>query len=317
MIGINAHKVIDTGRMTWRKSWKKYWVLYLLLIPGVIYFILMKYVPMAGVLIAFEDYKPLSGWDGIFTSKWVGFKWFARFFSSAYSGRIISNTLIISFYKLLWGFPAPILLAVLLNELPFERFKRSIQTVSYLPHFLSMVIVCSLVRSLTSIDGGLINSIIAALGGEPIYFLGSAKYFRSALVISSVWRSIGWNSIVYLAAMTSIDPQQYEAATMDGANWLQRIMHVTIPAVMPIISLMLILRVGELLDAGFEQVYLLYSPVVFDVGDIIDTFVYRDGLENLNYSYATAVSVFKSIVALVLVLGTNFITKKMGQEGIW
>lgn len=317
MIGINAHKVIDTGRMTWRKSWKKYWVLYLLLIPGVIYFILMKYVPMAGVLIAFEDYKPLSGWDGIFTSKWVGFKWFARFFSSAYSGRIISNTLIISFYKLLWGFPAPILLAVLLNELPFERFKRSIQTVSYLPHFLSMVIVCSLVRSLTSIDGGLINSIIAALGGEPIYFLGSAKYFRSTLVISSVWRSIGWNSIVYLAAMTSIDPQQYEAATMDGANWLQRIMHVTIPAVMPIISLMLILRVGELLDAGFEQVYLLYSPVVFDVGDIIDTFVYRDGLENLNYSYATAVSVFKSIVALVLVLGTNFITKKMGQEGIW
>lgn len=307
----------NKGKWTWRKSWKKYKVLYLLLIPGLLYFILMKYVPLTGILIAFEDYKPMSGWNGIFTSKWVGAKWFKRFFGSAYSGRIIRNTLIISGLKLLFGFPASVLLAVLLNELTGEKFKRVVQTVSYLPHFLSTVIVCSLVRSLTSVDGGLINTIITSLGKEPVYFLGSSKYFRSVLVISSVWQSIGWGSIIYLAAMTNIDPQLYEAATVDGANWLQRIVHVTLPAILPIISMMLILDVGKLLDGGFEQIYLLYSPVVYDVADTIDTYVYRDGLENLNYAYATAVSVFKSLVAMILVLGTNFITKKLGQEGIW
>lgn len=310
-------RLSKASKWTWKKSFSKYWPMYLLLIPGVAWFILMKYVPMAGVLIAFKNYKPLSGWEGIFSSEWVGLKWFVKFFSSNYSGRLIKNSLIISILKLLWGFPAPIVLAIMLNELPFRGYKRVVQSVSYLPHFLSMVIVCSLVRSLTSIDGGLINAIIKMFGGEPIYFLGNSQYFRSILVISSIWRNIGWDSIIYLAAMTNIDPQLYEAATMDGASWFQRILHITIPAIMPIVSLMLILRVGELLDAGFEQVYLLYSPVVYDVGDIIDTYVYRQGLEDLNYSFATAVSVFKSVVAMVLVLGTNFVTKKMGQEGIW
>lgn len=310
-------KPVRLDRWTWRDSFKKYWVLYLMLIPGVVYFILMKYVPMVGVLIAFQDYKPLSGWHGIFNSNWVGLKWFTRFFNSKYAPRIIGNSLIISFYKLLFGFPAPIALAILLNELPFKRFKKGVQTISYLPHFLSMVIVCSLVRTLTSVDGGLINAVIKYFGGEPIYFLGSKQYFRGILVVSSIWQSIGWGSIIYLAAMSGIDPQLYEAATVDGANWYHRIWHITLPTILPIVSLMLILRTGELLDAGFEQVYLLYSPVVYEVADIIDTYVYRSGLEDLNYSSATAVSVFKSVVAMALVLSTNFVTKKMGQEGIW
>lgn len=315
---LHARKgVIAHDRWTWKKSIRKYWVLYLLLIPGVVYFLVMKYVPMAGVLIAFEDYKPFSGWEGIFSSKWVGFKWFERFFASKYAWRIIRNSFLISFYKLLWGFPAPILLALLLNEIPREKYKRTIQTVSYLPHFLSTVIVCSLVRTITSIDGGLVNALIQGLGAEPVFFLGSNQHFRSVLVISTIWKEIGWGSIIYLAAMTNVDPQLYEACVVDGGTLRHRIWHVTIPAIAPIVSLMLILRTGELLEAGFEQIFLLYSPSVYEVSDIIDTYVYRDGLQNLNYASATAVSVFKSVVAMVLVLSTNMISRKMGQEGIW
>lgn len=272
---------------------------------------------MAGIAIAFEKYQPFSGFKGIFTSRFVGFANFAKFFRSKFATQLIGNSLIISVYKLIWGFPLPIILAIMINELTHVGFKRTIQTVSYLPHFLSMVIICSLVRTLTSTDGGLINAIIMLFGREPIYFLGSPKYFRSILVISDVWKNIGWNSIIYLAAMTNIDPQLYEAAEIDGASWFQKIVHVTIPAILPIASLMLILRMGNILDAGFEQIYLLYSPIVYSVADTIDTYVYREGIVNLNYSYTTAVSVFKSVVSMVLVLGTNFITKKMGQEGIW
>lgn len=310
-------KAMKGRRLSWRRSFRRFWMLYLLLIPGLVYYIVFKYVPMVGVAIAFEKYKPFSGWEGIFTSKWVGFANFAKFFRSKFSGQLIGNSLYISVLKLAFGFPAPIVLAVMINEVTSSLYKRTVQTVSYLPHFLSMVIVCSMVRTLTTTDGGLVNAVVTAFGGEPIFFLGSTKYFRPILVISSVWQSIGWNSIIYLAAMTNIDPQLYEAATMDGANWFQKIWHITIPSILPIASLMLIMRMGNILDAGFEQIYLLYSPAVYSVADTIDTYVYREGLVNMNYSYSTAVSVFKSVVSLVMVLGTNFVTKKMGQEGIW
>ena len=290
------------------------------MIPGIMYYIFFKYVPMVGLLIAFEDYPPFSGFKGIFTSlteHWVGMKWFKRFFDSIYAERLIGNSFTISFKKLLFGFPAPIMLAILLSSLTSRRYTKVVQTISYLPHFLSAVIICSIVRTVTSTDGGLVNVIIKACGGTPVYFLGRNDTFQGTLVATTVWSTIGWNSIIYLAAITGIDPSLYEAATVDGADWHQKIWHVTLPAIAPIISLMLILRCGDLLEAGFDQILLLYSPIVYKTGDIIDTYVYREGLLNLKYSYTTAVNLFKSVVALVLVLSSNFVAKKMGQEGIW
>lgn len=305
------------SRLTWRRSFRKYWMLYCMLIPGVLWYLLFKYLPMGGIVIAFQKYPPFSGLQGIFNSKWVGLKNFEKFFKSVYAARLIRNSLVISLKKLVVCFPASIILAILLNAIPGVRYKKTIQTVSYLPHFLSTVVVCSIVRTVTSTDGGIINVIIKAFGGEPIFFIGSNDYFQSVLVVTELWKTIGWNSIVYLAAMTGIDPELYEAATVDGADWYHKIFHVTLPAIAPIVSLMFILRCGELLNAGFEQVFLLYSPSVYQTADIIDTYVYREGLVNLNYSYSTAVNLFKSVVAMVLVLGSNFFAKKLGQEGIW
>lgn len=314
---MKKNKPVAIGRLTWKQSFTRYWLLYLMLIVPVCYYIIFKYLPMVGVLIAFKKYQPFSGIPGIFTSKWVGLYWFEKFFKSKYAVTLITNSLVISVKKLIVCFPAAIVLAVMLNSVNNLRFKKVVQTISYLPHFLSIVVVCSIVRSVTSIDGGIVNGVIKMLGGEPIVFLGSNDHFQGTLVVSDLWRTIGWNSIVYLAAMSSIDPSLYEAATMDGAEWYHRIWHVTLPAIAPIISLMFILRCGELLNAGFEQIFNLYSSNVYETGDIIDTFVYREGLKNLNYSYSTAVNLFKSVIAMILVLGSNFFSKKLGQEGIW
>ena len=310
-------QAVINQKLTWKKSFKKYAWLYVLLIPGVLWYIIFKYLPMFGIVIAFEKYGPFTGIKGMFTAKWVGWYWFRKFFKSIYAKRLITNSLVISLKKLIVCFPSSILLAILLNAIPGRTFKKSIQTISYLPHFLSAVVVASIVRTITSTDGGLINLVIRALGGEPVFFLGSNKYFQGVLVVTELWKTIGWNSIIYLAAMTGIDPALYEAATVDGANWHHKIWHITIPAIAPIISLMLILRCGELMNAGFEMTFNLYSAAVYETGDIIDTYVYREGLTNMNYSSATAVNVFKSVVSLVLVLGSNFIAKRMGQEGIW
>ena len=315
-----TQKDLYTGQLTLQRSFKLYKVLYLMMIPGILFYILFKYVPMVGLLIAFEDYQPFSGFSGIFsglTEHWVGLKWFKRFLSSIYAERLIGNSFTISFKKLLFGFPTPIMLAILLSSLTHKRYTKFVQTVSYLPHFLSTVIICSIVRTVTSTDGGLINMIIKAFGGTPIFFIGRNDTFQGTLVATTVWSTIGWNSIIYLAAITGIDPALYEAATVDGADWHQKIWHVTLPALAPIISLMLILRCGDLLDAGFDQILQLYSSMVYKKGDIIDTYVYREGLLNLKYSYSTAVNMFKSVLALVLVLSSNFAAKKMGQEGIW
>ena len=314
---MKKNKAAAIGRLTWKESFTRYWLLYLMLIIPVLYYIIFKYLPMVGVLIAFKKYQPFSGIPGIFTSKWVGLYWFEKFFKSKYAITLITNSLVISVKKLIVCFPAAIVLAVMLNSVNNLRFKKVVQTISYLPHFLSIVVICSIVRSVTSIDGGIINGVIEMLGGEPIVFLGSNDHFQGVLVISDLWRTVGWNSIVYLAAMSSIDPSLYEAATVDGAEWYHRIWHVTLPAIAPIISLMFILRCGELLNAGFEQIFNLYSSNVYETGDIIDTFVYREGLKNLNYSYSTAVNLFKSVIAMILVLGSNYFSKKLGQEGIW
>lgn len=291
--------------------------IYLLMLPGLIYFIVFKYIPMFGIVIAFEDYKPFFGIEGIFTSQWVGLKHFIKFFQSAYCLRLIKNTLLLSLYTLIWGFPLSIILALFINELKFNRFKKAVQTVSYLPHFLSAVIVCGIIRTMTGTDGGLINALITYFGGEPIYFLGETSWFRTIYTVSDVWQTIGWNSIVFIAAMAGIDKALYEAAKVDGAGVLKRMWHITLPGIMPVVTIMLIMRVGSILNVGYEKVLLLYSPQIYSVSDIISTYVYREGLINQNYSFATAVNLFTSVVSLVMVLGTNFVTKKMGQEGVW
>ena len=315
--------------------------IYLLMLPGLLWYIIFCYMPMGGVSIAFRKFsvirgiagspwvgwenfekmfeapKPFWGIQGIFTSNWVGGKHFLKFFKSAYCFRLIKNTLLLSIYSLIWSFPLSIILALFINELKGKFFKKTVQTVSYLPHFLSAVIVCGMIRTLTSVDGGLVNAIVTAFGGEAIPFLGQPEWFRSIYTISEVWQSIGWESIVFIAAMMSIDKELYEAAMVDGAGVLRRMVSITIPGIMPVITIMLILRVGSILNLGYEKVLLLYSPQIYSTADIISTYVYREGVVNQNYSFAAAVNLFTSVISLILVLGTNKITKKMGQGGIW
>ena len=303
-----------------RKLGRRMWshrFYYLLVLPGLIYFLVFHYGAMYGLILAFKDFSPMDKLAGIFTGKWVGFKHFSRLFGSYYFGNILGNTLKISLLKLLYGFPAPILLALLLNEVRQEKFKKVVQTISYLPHFLSMVVISGLLSMLLSTDGGPINKLLILVGKNPIYFLGDPRYFGGVLVVSHVWQSVGWGSIIYLSAITGIDPQLYEAAMIDGAGRLRQVFHVTLPGIASVVSIMLIMTVGGIMNAGFEQIFSLYSPVVYSVADIIDTFVYREGIRELNYSYATAVGMFKSVVAMILVIATNFISHKLGQEGVW
>ncbi|WP_248924588.1 ABC transporter permease [Paenibacillus hamazuiensis] len=290
---------------------------YYLIIPGMLYFLIFDYIPMFGVIIAFKDISPFEGVQAIFSGEWVGFKHFVRFWNSYYFWNVMSNTLIISLYKLLFGFPASIVLALLLNELRFVVFKRIVQTISYLPHFISTVVVAGLAMMILSTDGGLVNAILVFFGKEPVHFLGSPEYFRSILVISHVWQTIGWGSILYLAAMSGIDPGLYEAARMDGAGRFRQMWHITLPGITHVVVILLIFQIGGLLNAGFEKVLLLYSPSVYEVADIIDTYVYREGLLRLNYSFATAVGLFKNVLAMFLILGANYLAKKMNQTGIW
>ncbi|MDF2959535.1 MAG: sugar transporter permease [Paenibacillus sp.] len=290
---------------------------YLLILPGVLYFLIFDYIPMAGISIAFKDISPFDGIEGIINGPWVGLKHFGRFLDSVYFWNVLGNTLLISLYKLFFGFPAPIALALLLNEVKNKLFKKTVQTISYLPHFLSMVIISGLVMNILSTDGGLVNEIVRAFGKEPIHFLGSNDYFRTVLVSSHIWHQVGWGSILYLAALTGIDPQLYEASRIDGAGKWRQVWHITLPGITHVIVILFIFNVGGLLNAGFEQIFLLYSPPVYETADIIDTFVYRQGLVQFQYSFATAVGLFKSVLAAILIVGTNYLSKRLGQEGIW
>ena len=296
---------------------KRDFFFYALVALPLLYYVVYKYLPMLGIVLAFEDYKPFLGLEGVFRSKWVGLKHFRRFFNSVYFVRLVRNTFLISFYDLLFGFPASIILALLLNEVRSNKFKRTVQTISYLPHFLSSVIVCGMLRQLLSTDGGLINGIITSLGGESVYFLGSSQYYRTYYTASSVWQGVGWGSIIYLAAMSGIDPGLYEAAEIDGATTFKKMWFITLPSLLPLISVMLVMRVGSLLSVGYEKTLLLYSPLIYDVADLISTYVYREGLLSMEYSYSTAVGLFTSVISLVLVLFSNWASHRMGQEGVW
>lgn len=290
-------------------------VLYIMLLPLVAWYIIFKYIPMYGAIIAFKDYNILSGIGG---SDWAHpwYKYFDNFFSSPYFSRLFSNTLLISCYKLIFGTVPSILLAILLNESRSVFLKRWIQTLSYMPHFLSWVIVYGIAIAFLSETNGLVNRWIGDLGYEVIPFLNASEWFRSILVGTDIWKDLGWGAIIYIAAIAGIDPSLYEAAMMDGAGRLRRIWSITLPGISNVIMLLLILKLGYILDAGFDQIFIFYNIRVYAVGDIIDTWVYRTGLEQLNFSVAAAVGLFKSVIGMALVLSANQLAKRWGG-GIW
>ena len=298
------------------RSVRKHHFYYYLMLPGLLYILIFKYLPMVGISISFLEINPFIGLQGIIQGEWIGFKNFEKFFGSYFFGNVMANTFIISGLKLLFTFPTTIALALLINELVNVLFKRVVQTISYLPHFISWVVVAGLAFKLFA-SGGIVNYVIEGLGGDAIRFLGDPRYFRSVLIATHVWKEIGWGTIIILAALAGVNPELYESAIIDGANKFQQVIRITLPSIAMVISILLIFNVGNLINAGFEQVLLLYNPLVLDVADIIDTYVYREGLQQLNFSYAAAVGVFKSVAALVMVVLANFTAKKLEQEGLW
>ncbi len=296
-------------------GYKKQYALTLMFIPVVLYFFVFKYIPMGGIIMAFKDYKVSLG---IFGSEWNGFENFTKVFATNTFLRSVKNTLEISLLRIVIGFPVPIILALLLNEVNSEKFKKSVQTITYLPHFISWVVLAGLFEQLLSPSNGAVNSILNTLFGmEPIYFLGDNDYFRGTLIVTAIWKGAGWSSILYLAAITGIDPSLYEAARCDGATKLQCTRFITLPCIAATITVMLILEIGGILDAGFDQVFNLYNTAVYETGDIIDTYVYRYGVGEMQYARSTAVGLFKNGIGFILVVGTNMITKKINGNGIW
>ena len=271
-----------------------------------------NYGPMYGLQIAFKDYRILKG---IWASPWVGWKHFQRFFTSPVVLKVLRNTIEISLLRLIAGFPAPIILALLINEMADGLFKRFTQSISYLPHFLSWIIIAAIVTLMLSPSQGIVNIILELLGGEAIYFMVEPTWFRPVLIVSAIWKGIGWGSILYLAALSGVDPQLHEAAIMDGANRLQRMWYVNLPAIAPVVTITLILRMGGIMNAGFDQVFNMYNTRVYDVSDIIDTYVYRVGLVSMEYGFSSAVGMFKSVVGLILVLTVNAIARRINEGG--
>ncbi|WP_237401642.1 MULTISPECIES: ABC transporter permease [Saccharibacillus] len=284
--------------------------MYLLLLPGIVYFVIFCYAPMYGILIAFKDYRMM---DGILGSPWVGFEQFRELFSDPYFYTVFKNTLIISFLKLFLGFPVPILFAVLLNEVRQLAFKKFVQTASYLPHFISWIALAGIMESLLSLEGT-VNAILGLFGFEKVIFMAEPDYFRAILVLSDIWKNFGWGAVIYFAAIAGIDNSLYEASAIDGATRLQRIIYITLPSIANIIVIMLILSMAGILDAGFDQIFNLYNSSVMDVSDIIDTYVYRVGIQDLDYSRSTAVGIFKSVIALILILFTNWLAKRLNKD---
>ncbi|MBD2844033.1 sugar ABC transporter permease [Paenibacillus sp. IB182496] len=287
--------------------------LYFMLLPGLVYFIVFRYFPMAGLIIAFKDYDIFKG---IQDSPWVGLDIFREVFSSSDFKDILFNTLLISFYKLIFGFPVPILLALLLNEIRFRFFQRLSQTILYLPHFISWVVIGGIMLTLLSPNYGIAGDIMRLFGVEPFNLLGSRDYFRSILVVSDIWRNAGWGTIIYLAALTQVDPTLYEAAVVDGANKWKQTWHITLPSIAPVIILLLILDIGRIMNVGFEQILILQNPLVRDISDVFETYVYRVGIQRGEYSFTAALDFFKSVVSAVLIISAHRISKRLGQEGL-
>lgn len=288
--------------------------LYIMLLPCLAYYIIFHYFPMYGLQIAFKDYNMFTG---IKDSAFVGFAHFIRFFQSPDFGRVLKNTILISLYSLAVGFTAPIVMALLLNEVRCKKFRSGVQTVIYIPHFISMVVVAGLVVNFLSPSYGLVNLIIEKLGGEKIYFMMEPKYFRTIYVLMNAWKETGFATIVYVAALTSVDTQLYEAAMLDGAGRWKQTLYVTIPSILPTIITMLIMRIGNMLLLGYEGIILLYQPSTYEVADIISSFVYRSGILETQYSFAAAVDLFNGVISLILVVGANVISRKLTETSLW
>lgn len=298
---------------TWRHALKTDWRLYSLLLLPLLYFAIFKYIPMAGNVIAFRRFRPGSS---IFGDEWVGLHYIRMLIEDPKFWEVFWNTLILGGLTLAVTFPLPIVLALMFNELRSNKFKRIAQSISYLPHFMSIVIVAGIVLQLTSLSGT-VNQILSSVGSDPIPFMQQAEWFRPIYVTSEVWQTVGWGTILYLAALTTIDPQLYEAARIDGANRWKQMWHVTIPGITPTMIVLLILNIGTFMAVGFEKVLLLYNPAVLETADIIATYVYRIGIASGNFSYATAIGLFEALIGLVLILTANGIAKKLGGNSLW
>jgi putative aldouronate transport system permease protein len=282
-------------------------------LPAVVLLFLFNYVPMAGIQIAFKDFAIGSS---IWGSNWVGLDNFS-FVQDPQFWKVVQNTLYISVLKFIFGFPAPILLALMINEITHPVFKRFVQSVSYLPHFFSWIVVAYILQSFLTLDGGLVNDFIGRIGGEPIFFLGSTEWFRPMIVSSGLWKEVGWNTILYLAAISTIDPQLYEAAKVEGAGKIAQIRHITVPGILPTISIVLILSIPSLISVGMDQIYPMMNSANQEVADVLDTYVLRSGLQQGYFGMATAVGLLSSVISLILVVTTNSISKKINDEGLW
>ena len=296
-----------------KKDFIRYRYIYLMLLPVVIYYAVFCYGPMSKIVIAFQNFKPALGISG---SKWVGMKYFIDFFTGPDAWRLIRNTLLLNILQIILAFPVPIILALLINEIQCRPYKKLVQTVSYMPHFISLVVMCSLLLTFSRSDG-IFNDFLALFGVERSNLMANAKLFRPMYVLSGIWQEAGWGSIIYLATLSTIDPGLYEAATIDGASRFQRMLYVSFPGLVPIIIVQLIMRVGNILTMGFEKVFLLYNPLTYDTADIISTYIYRQGLELTNYSYGTAVGLFNSAVNLLILVLANRLSRKATGESLW
>ncbi len=295
-------------------TFKRDIVLYALLIVPVVFVFLFRYLPILGLAIGFTDYDIVGG---VFASKWVGLTWFKMLLTSASFPVLLANTLVLSFYSVVFEFPAPVILALSLNEISSPAFKRVAQTVSYLPYFISTVVVVGMMSEMLSPTYGIVNALLARLGVEPVFFMGEPRWFRPLYVISEIWQRMGWNAIIYLAAITTISPDLYEAAQMDGAGRLRRIRHITLPGILPTIVILLLMKLGHFMDVGFEKVLLMYSPATYETADIFDTFVYRRGIGSMDFSFATATGMFKSVISFVLVVSANRISRRLADTTLW
>ncbi|MBY3618729.1 sugar ABC transporter permease [Acinetobacter sp. CUI P1] len=296
------------------RTWNHNKALWLLFLPCLLYYLIFRYAPMFGLVITFKDYNLFKG---IWASDWVGLKYYRMFFENPDFWPLMKNTFLLGLYKLVFGFPAPIILAILLNEVRKAAFKKFVQTVSYLPHFISNVIVASMVIMFLSPTGGLINNLLGTFGIGPINFMNEPGMFRGIYVLTEIWQHIGWETIIYLAALTAIDPQLYEAADMDGASRMRKIWHVTLPGISPAIVITLILNIGKVLEIGFEKVFLMQNPAIYDTADIISTYVYRVGMEQGNFSYGASIDLFMGIISLIFIYSANYISRRVSETSLW
>ena len=303
----------NISRKRWQKVWRN-WELYVFIAPAFLYFLIFHYGPMYGIQIAFKNYNPVRG---VFGSPWVGFDHFVRFFESYYFWDLMWNTLAISLYELAVGFPIPIILALAFNELKHKRFKKLVQTVTYAPHFISVVVMVGMVIAFLSPSTGILIRFVEWMGIDAPSFLTSPAWFKTVYVLSGVWQSAGWGTIIYLAALSGVEPGLHEAAIIDGANRLQRIRHINIPVLVPTMTILLILNMGSLLGVGFEKILLMQNPLNMESSDVISTFVYRSGLENAQYSFSTAVGLFNSVINAFLLVTVNQIVRKTSENSLW